>query len=80
VALRLLRIDQALLQQQLDVAVVPRAREYRALAQVIDAAVADVGPPGRVLLHEAQRAGCARPVFERQLRAERDDIGVRLPQ
>ena len=74
--LRLVGADQAFLQQQLDVAVIARARQHRAVAQVVDAAVADVRPPGGALLHEAERAGGARPLLERQLCAERDDVRV----
>src|SRR5579863_9433088 len=72
----LLGIDHALAQQQLHVAVIAAARQELSLAQVIDAAVADVRPPGGVLLYQAHRAGGARPLLERQLRAEFDHLLV----
>ena len=52
--------DQALAQQHLDVAVIARALEHLRLAQLIDAAVADVRPVGRRVLHQAHGAGRAR--------------------
>ena len=57
-------------------AVVARARDHRAAAQVIDAAVADVRPPGLAALHQADGAGRARPQVHRQLDADRDDRGM----
>ena len=50
------------------------------LPDLVDAAVADVRPVGRALLHQAQRAGGARALLERQVRAERDDVLVRAAE
>jgi len=69
--------DDALAHQQLDVAVIARAFAYPAGAQVIDAAVADVGPVGRGLLHNADRTGGARSQLERHRRAKGDHALVR---
>ena len=70
--LRLLLGDQALADQELDVAVVAGALGDAPAAHEIHAAVADVGPVGRITLHQADRAGGARPLLERQPGAERD--------
>ena len=65
--------------KKLDVAVVAAARDERAVAHVIEAAVADVRPPAGTLLHQAHRAGGARALLERQLRAELAPLRVRAP-
>jgi hypothetical protein len=72
--------DEPLADQELDVAVVTRALRHAAAAHEVDAAVADVRPVGRVALHQADRAGGAGPLLERQLRAERDDGLVHAAQ
>lgn len=61
-------------------AVIARAHDNGTLAQVIHAAVADVRPPRRALLDEADRAGCARPLFQRQAHSNTYDLFVRTPQ
>ncbi|GMU69197.1 MAG: hypothetical protein AMXMBFR37_15290 [Steroidobacteraceae bacterium] len=72
--------DHAFAQQELDVAVVARARGDASRAQLVDAAVADVRPVGRITLHDAHRAGRARAVLERQRGAELHDLVVRAPE
>ena len=47
---------------------------------MIHAAVADVSPPCRALLHEAHGAGGARPLLERQVHADAHDFLVRTAQ
>src|SRR5579863_5462314 len=76
VLVRLLGVDEALAQQQLDVTVVAAARHQRRTAQVIEATVADVRPPARVLLHQTHRTGRPRALLERQLHAELDHFLV----
>ena len=78
--LRLLGRDQALAQQQLDVAVIAGPGEEGSLPEVVQTAVADVRPPGGLLLHHAHRAGCPRTMLDRQLGAELDDLLVRAPE
>jgi len=60
--------------------VIASAREHLTLAQVINAAVADVSPPGCVLLNQANRAGSARPLFERQAHANAHDFLMRAAE
>ena len=61
-------------------AVITRARKNLTFAQVIYAAVADVSPPGSVLLNEANRTGSARPLFERQAHANAHDFLMRAAE
>jgi hypothetical protein len=61
-------------------AVIAGALEDATAAQVIDAAVADVRPVGRVALHDAGRTGRARALFERQRATERHDGLMRAAQ
>src|SRR6185437_11728810 len=70
----------SLAQQDLDVAVVAAAADESPAAQVIDAAVADMAPPGGALLHETERAGGARALLEGQRRPELDDFLVRAAE
>ena len=68
--------DQAFAQQHLDVAVIARALEHLRLAQLIDAAVADVRPIGGGLLHQTDRTGGARSRLDAQAHAELHDFLV----
>jgi hypothetical protein len=68
--------DEAFAQQQLDMAVITRAREHRSVTQVIDATVAHVGPPCRGLLHEANGAGRAWANLDRQAESDLDQFLV----
>ena len=61
-------------------AVIARALEDLAVAQKVDAAVADVRPERAAVLHEADGAGGARPLLERQVRAELDHFLVRAAE
>ena len=72
--------DQALAQQHLDMTVIARALEHLRLAQLIDAAVADVRPVGRRVLHQADGAGRPRPRLDRQTRAQLDHFFVRAAE
>src|SRR5690606_40627556 len=63
--------------QQRDVAVIARALDYAAGAQVVDAAVADMGPVRGRVLHETERASRARLVPDRDVAAERCDPRMR---
>ena len=72
--------DRAVAQELLDVAVVARAGDHRTGAQVIDAAVADVGPERLLPLHQADRAGRARAHVHREPGADRDDGRVRAAE
>jgi hypothetical protein len=72
--LHLLDGDEPLAQQEFHMTVIAGARDEPAVAQMIDATVADVRPPCRALLHEAHRAGCARPLLEGQMSPELHDL------
>ena len=61
-------------------AVIASALEDFPTAQKIDAAVADVRPERAAVLHQANRAGCTRPQFERQIGAELRDFLVRAAE
>ncbi len=63
VIVRLIRRDQPLAQQQLDMAVIAGPGGHRSLPQQVNPAVADMRPIGRALLHQAHGAGGARPCF-----------------
>jgi hypothetical protein len=80
VAGNLLLADRTLAQQLFDVAVVARARDDRAAAQVVHAAVADVRPVGLAALHQAHGAGRARAQVEGEPGAEGDDRVVRAAE
>ena len=67
-------------QQHFDVTVIAGALQNLGLAQLIDAAVADMRPIGRGVLHQAQRAGRARPRFDAQALPELHDFFVRAAQ
>lgn len=77
--LGLLGRDEPFAHQQLDVAVIPRARG-RAMADVIYAAIADMHPPRGGALHEADRARCARTLLQRQMQADFHHFLVRTPE
>jgi len=47
---------------------------------VIHTAVAYIGPPGRVLLNQADRTGGTRALFERQAHADAHDFFVRTAE
>ena len=64
-------------QQHFDVAVVARAHPHRALADVVHARVADVGPVGGIALHQRYSAGGSRPMLERRCGAQRHHVVVR---
>ena len=66
--------------QQLDVAVIARALAQLAGAQMVHAAVTDVRPIGRSLLHDAHRTGGTRAHLQRQPRRQADDAGMRCAQ
>ena len=68
--------DQALAQQHLDMAVIARALQDLRLAQLINAAIADMRPICRRILHQSHRAGGARPCLDAQSRAELHDFFV----
>ena len=72
--------DQSLSQQELDVTVISGALNYRAAANVIDATVAYMRPPGRLLLNQAYSTRRPRPVLERQMRTEPDDFFMSTAQ
>ena len=72
--------DQPFAQQHFDVAVIARALEHLRLAQLIDAAVADVRPIRGGILHQAHRAGRARARFHAQANPELHDFFVRPAQ
>jgi len=74
--LHLAGADQPFAHQQLHVAMVAGTFPDAPGAQVIDTAVADVRPIGRVLLHQADRAGRAWTQFERQRSTQRRDTLV----
>ena len=61
-------------------AVVTRALENLSTAQKIDAAVTDVRPERAAVLHQAHRAGGARPELERQVGAELHHFLVRAAE
>ncbi len=61
-------------------AVVARARDDRAAAQVIHAAVADVRPVRLAALHQAHGAGRAGPHVHGELGADGDDRVVRAAE
>jgi uncharacterized protein (TIGR00255 family) len=73
----LLRSDEALAQKQLHVAVIARSLNHSATSQVIHAAVSDMRPPCRALLHDAHGACCPRPLLQRQTHAYTHDFLVR---
>jgi hypothetical protein len=60
--------------------VVTRAFDDVLLAQLVDAAVADVRPVGRGILHQAQRASSPRARLHAETRAELDDFFVGATQ
>ena len=59
-------------QEELDVAVVPGSLEHPAIAQQVNAAVADVGPIGALALYQADGAGRTGPDLRREPLAELD--------
>jgi hypothetical protein len=77
---RLLGRNQALSKQQLNVTMVASAHDNLTLAQVIHTTVADVRPPGRMLLDEASCAGRARPLFQRKAQSNAHDLFMRTTQ
>src|SRR5688500_3092739 len=61
-------------------AMVPRTFHDAALAQLIDAAVAHMRPPGRALLHDAHSTSGTRPMLKRQTPANAHHFLMRAPQ
>src|SRR5262249_6920656 len=80
VCLCLLRADESLAQQQLHMTVVAAARHERAAPRVVEAAVADMRPPTRALLHQADRASGTWPLLERQLGSEPYHLRMCAPE
>ena len=74
---RFLFRDRALLDQDLDMTMIPGALEHLALAYVIDPAVTDVAPPGTVLLYETDSASRPRPKIHGEIGTDIDDFVVR---
>ena len=58
-------------------AVIAGTLQYLGLPQLIDAAVADVGPVRRGILNQTHRAGGARTRFDAETGAEFDHFLVR---
>ena len=61
-------------------AVIPRSRHDGALPQVIEPAVAYMGPPGRALLDDTNRTGSAWPMFDGKVGPQLDDLFMRSTQ
>src|SRR5262249_45961182 len=80
VRLRLFRGDQAFAQQELDVTVIAAARDHRSMPQMVEPAIADMGPPRRSLLYQADGACSAWALLDRELSTELHDFLVRAPQ
>jgi hypothetical protein len=76
----LLGADDAFAHQQLHVAVIARAIDDAALAQVVDTAVARVREIRSIALHEHCGARRARPLLERHRRAELHHALMRIPE
>ena len=69
--------DEALAQQHFDMTMIAGSFEHLRLPQLIDAAVADVGPVGRGILNQAHRASRPRPRLEAETRAQFHHLLVR---
>ncbi len=72
--------DQAFAQQHFNMTVIAGSLQHLRLAQLIDAAVADMSPIGCRILHQADRASGPRTRLRAQGRAELHDFFVRFAQ
>jgi hypothetical protein len=72
--------NETLAQQKLNVTVIPAPGNDLTMAEVIEPAVAHMGPPGGVLLSNTNRACGPRTLFDSKMRAELHDLLMRTSQ